>query len=162
MNTQNLRTNVVYGQELQLPKPDHTSRFISLNINGFRRANSFQDALEIAQALKVSSADFWCFQETNLNWRSQCFSQCYDRFRRIYNHVRMSTSSSKVTYCTDYQPGGTMTAVTNDHVGRVVASGSDKEMGRWSWIRMLGKNGRQVVVVSAYQVCAQRANHTGD
>ena len=67
MNTTNLRTNLLYGNEMQLPKPEGVSRFLSLNINGFRRANDFEDASEIAQALKVSSIDMWNFQETNLN-----------------------------------------------------------------------------------------------
>jgi hypothetical protein len=61
MNTTNLRMNNVYGNNMQLPKQDNTSQFLSLNINGFRRANNFQDALKTAQALKVSSVDFWNF-----------------------------------------------------------------------------------------------------
>jgi exonuclease III len=55
-----------------------------------------------------------------------------------------------------------MTAVTDDYVGRVVETGSDKDMGRWSYIRMLGQHGRQIVVVSAYQVCNQQGNQAGD
>jgi hypothetical protein len=63
----------------------------------------------------------------------------------------------------DYQPGGTMSFVTDDYVGRVVKIGSsDKEMSRWSFIRMLGKHGRQIVLVSAYHVCNQQANQVGD
>jgi hypothetical protein len=147
---------------MQLPKPDDTTRLISSNIHGFCRANEFQDMLDTAQALKVSSADITNFQETNCNWRSQCLSQCYDKFKRIYNHVEMATSSSIVTYRTEYQPGGTMVVATDDYVGRIVETGSDKEMGRWSYIRMLGKDGRNIVIVSAYQVCDQRADQVGD
>jgi hypothetical protein len=54
-----------------------------------------------------------------------------------------------------------MSAVTDDYVGRVVETGSDTEMGRWSFIRMLGKHGRQIILVSAYQVCKQQANRVG-
>lgn len=144
MNTTNLRTNTIYGQEMQLEKPDNTSRFVSLNINGLRRGNNFQDALEIAEALKVSSVDFWNFQETNVNWRSQCLSQCYDKFKRVYHHARIATSSSIITYRTAYQPGGTMCAVTDNYVGRTIEVGSNKDMGRWSFVRMLGKHGRNI------------------
>jgi hypothetical protein len=55
-----------------------------------------------------------------------------------------------------------MTAVTDDYVGRVVETGSDKDMGHWSYIRMSGQHGRQIVVVSAYQVCTQQGNQAGD
>ena len=117
LNTTNLQTNDTYGHKLQLPKPASISRFVSLNINGFRQGNDYQDALETAQALKVSSADVWTFQETNVIWRSSCLGKCYEKFRKIYHHVRLATSSSIVTYRTLYQPGGTMCAVTDDYVG---------------------------------------------
>ena len=162
LNTINLRTNTIYGTEMQLPKPENTTRLISLNINGFRSANEFQDVLEIAEQLKLSSADLINFQETNINWRSQCLSHCYEKFRRVYHHARLSTSSSTINYRTEYQPGGTCSIATDNYVGRVVETGSDNEMGRWSFIRMLGKHGRQIVLVSAYQVCNQRANQVGD
>jgi hypothetical protein len=55
-----------------------------------------------------------------------------------------------------------MTMVSDDYVGRVVESGSDSEMGRWSYVRMLGKHGRHIVVVSVYQVCNQQENTAGD
>jgi hypothetical protein len=162
MNTTNLRTNTVYGHDLILPKPEDTTRLISNNVPGYRRANDFQDVLDIAQSHKVSGADIWNHQETNCNWRSACQSQCYDSIRRVYNHARISTSSSKITYRTDYQPGGMLCAVTDDYVGRVVKTGSDEDMGRWSYIQILGKNGRQIVNVSANQVCNQQANQVGD
>jgi hypothetical protein len=141
LNTINLKTNEIYGDTLQLPKPPDTTRFISGNIHGFRRGNDWQDALETAQSLKVSSVDVWAFQETNVNWRSSCLAKCYEKFRKVYHHIKIATSSSIVTYRTLYQPGGTMTAVTDDYVGRVMEMGSDSEMGRWSYLRLLGKHG---------------------
>jgi hypothetical protein len=162
MNTTNLKTNKIYGGALQLPKPSHISRFISLNINGFRRANNFQDAFETAQALKATSVDFWNFQETNVNWRSSCSAKCYEKFRKVYHHTLISTSSSTVQYRTLYQPGGMMSAVTDDYVGRVMKTGSDLDMGRWSFTHLLGKLGRIIVIVSVYQLCKQQASTVGD
>jgi hypothetical protein len=46
-----------------MPKPENTTRLVSLNINGMRSSNEFQDVLETTSALKVSSADLWNFQE---------------------------------------------------------------------------------------------------
>jgi hypothetical protein len=75
-----LHTNKVYGNEMQLPKPEKMTRLISLNTNGFCQANNFQDVLEMAQALKVSSTDIGNFQETNTNWCLSCLSHCYNKF----------------------------------------------------------------------------------
>jgi hypothetical protein len=77
MNTANLRTNTVYGNEMQLPKQQGITQLLSMNVNGIKWANYYQDAREIAQALKISGVDIWNFQETNLNWRSQCKSEYY-------------------------------------------------------------------------------------
>jgi hypothetical protein len=52
--------------------------------------------------------------------------------------------------------------VTDDYVGRVTESGSDLEMGRWSYIRILDKNGRNIIILSAYQVCQQQEETAGD
>ncbi len=131
----NLQNNAIFGQDLVLPKPENTTRFTSQNINGFRRPHEFQDVLEIAQALKDASVDIWNVQETNINWRSACLSQCYDRIRRVYKHARLSTSSSKITYRKDYQPGGTMSAVTVDYVRRNFETGNDFKMCSTSFHR---------------------------
>ena len=80
----------------------------------------------------------------------------------MFHHVRLSTSSSTVTYHTLYQPGGTLSAVSDNYVGRVVETDSDKEMGRWSYTGLLGRNGRNIMIVSAYQVCNQQASTVGD
>ena len=53
---------------MELPKPDGVSRLVSMNINGLRRGNDYQDAREMAQALKISGTDLWNLQETNVNW----------------------------------------------------------------------------------------------
>jgi hypothetical protein len=150
MSSTNLKTNDTFGHKLQLPKPI-TSRFVSLNINGFRWANAFEDALETVQCLKVTSADIWKFQETNTNWQLACLSKCYEKFCKVFHHVRMATSSSIVTYRTLYQPGGPMSAVTDDYIGRFRETGSDTEMGRWSFMQIL-----------VDQVCNQNANTVGD
>jgi hypothetical protein len=55
-----------------------------------------------------------------------------------------------------------MPVVTDDFVGPVTETGSDIEMGRWSYQRLLGKQGRNIIVVSLYQVCNQQANNVRD
>ena len=162
MNTSNLRSNTTFGDEFQLPKSPQICRFLSMNINGIHQANACQDACETTQALKLAHVDIWHFQETNINWRSPLLGQCYAQLHKVFHHTRMAISSSQIIYRTNYQPGGTMSAVTNDFVGRVVETGSDAAMGRWSFTRLLGKHGRHIVMVSVYQVCNQQATTAGN
>jgi hypothetical protein len=55
-----------------------------------------------------------------------------------------------------------MVAVTDDYVGRVTEIGSDTEMGRWSYICLLGKHGRNIIITSVYNVCLQHGDKIGD
>jgi hypothetical protein len=160
LNTTNLRTNVVYGQDMVLPKPDDITRLISLNIHGIRRVDDYQDVLETAQAFKTSSVDMASLSETNIDWRSVAKSKFYEKFRRIYHKLRISTSSSTIKYTTNYQPGGTLTMLTDKYTGRVTGTGDDSSLGRWSYIEILGR-GRTILLVTVYNVCQQHGNQAG-
>jgi hypothetical protein len=155
MNTTNLRTNVVYGHDMTLPKPDNTTRLIGLNVHGIRSGDDYQDVLETAQACKTSSVDMAAFSETNRDFRSSVPGKIYDKFQRVYHHTKISTSSSEIKYNTTYQPGGTLTLVTDKYTGRVTGTGSDASLGRWSYVEMLGKGGRTIILCTIYNVCNQ-------
>jgi exonuclease III len=156
MNTINLWTNIVFGDDMMLPKEDNTTRLISLNVNGIQQEFDYQDVLKMAQALKTSSVDWASFWETNIDWRSEAK-------RKVYHQTKISTSSSSIKYNSLYQPGGTATLVTNKYTGRVTRyHGDDKDLGRWSYLKILGK-GRTILLVTIYQVCdthGQRGSRT--
>ena len=117
MNTTNLRTNIVFGHEMDLPKEENTTRLISLNVNGLRRGDDYQDILAMAQAFKTSSVDWASLGETNIDWRSEAPSKVYKKFQRVYHHLKLSTSSSNIKFNTMYQPGGTATMITYKYIG---------------------------------------------
>ncbi len=54
MNTSNLKTNVVFGHEMEVTKADNITRLISMNINGIRRGDDYQDVLAMAEAFKCN------------------------------------------------------------------------------------------------------------
>jgi hypothetical protein len=49
-----------------------------------------------------------------------------------------------------------MSAVTDDLVGQLIKTGSNNEMGRWSYTRLLGKHGQHIIIILIYQVCNQQ------
>jgi hypothetical protein len=156
MNTTNLRTNnVVFGHDLMLPKPDNTTHMVSININGVRRGNDYQGVLEMAQAFKTSSVDWAALTETNLDWRSTAKHKFYEKMQRVYHHAKISTSNSTIKYDTVYQPGGTLTMVTDNYTGRVTNMGADEELGWWSYTSMIEKHGLTILLVTIYKVCNQ-------
>jgi hypothetical protein len=51
-----------------------------------------------------------------------------------------------------YKPGGTMTSALGNTVSRVTKTGSD-DLGRWTYIKLSGKEGKIITFITVYQVC---------
>jgi exonuclease III len=64
-------------------------------------------------------------------------------------------SSSAISYCNHYKPGGTALIVAESITGRITTSFQDP-MGRWSAISLIGTQVQKLTVISAYQVCNTR------
>ena len=54
-------------------------------------------------------------------------------------------------YINMYKPGGTMTRVLNQWSVRYNQQGAD-DQGCWSWISLNGRRGKQILIMSVYQV----------
>ncbi len=51
-----------------------------------------------------------------------------------------------------YKPGGTMSSAIGHTVSRVVETGTD-DLGRWTYIKLSGKDGKVITFVTVYQIC---------
>jgi hypothetical protein len=99
--------------------------------------------------------------ETNIDWRSAARGKLYDKFQQVHHQAQITTSSSSIKYNTSYQPGRTATIVTDKYRGRVTGTGSNTELGQWSYIEILGKQGRTIILVTIYKVCHQSNQQAG-
>jgi hypothetical protein len=107
--------------------------------------------------------DIWGLSETSVDWK-QAFirNRCNQLVKDFYPHSRLIGSTSDGPSQGTVQYGGTCTVVTGKWTGRIESSGSDLHgLGRWSWIRINGKNGRKVTIVTVYQVCNQSISTAG-
>jgi hypothetical protein len=154
--------NKPFGDSMQEKEIPHC-RIFFININGISSASEFlalQDALD---SLIANGVDIFGFSETNLDWlkhtiRDKCGKICNDFFGASF----LSTSTSSLRSNRNYKPGGTCTGLTKQYCGRFQQSGSDPHgLGRWSFIRLLGKDGKSVVIVTAYRVCRATIGKTG-
>ena len=69
-----------------------------------------------------------------------------------YRNSRTATACSKIPAAKEaYLPGGALISTLGKCAGRVIASGSD-DMGRWAWQKLVGKGGKTIQIISAYQV----------
>jgi len=54
-----------------------------------------------------------------------------------------------------HHPGGTLTVALGKWASRVIRSGTDAALGRWSYLEFVGQSDKCLIVVSTYRVCSQ-------
>jgi hypothetical protein len=81
-----------------------------------------------------------------------------DWFQKSRTFTAYYKDYPKIT--TPRQWGGTAIVIMNEAVSRIVDDGQDqKGLGRWCWVRLTGKEGHHIRIISAYRPVV---NHTGD
>lgn len=160
--TDNKLPNNYYGNPLG-PKADGHARFLMNNPNKISAQNNFVDFQYICQRMLAHDVDIWGLSETGVDWKQPFVrNRCNQILKDFYPHSRLIGSTSDVPCQGAVQYGGTCTVVTDKWIGRIESSGSDSHgLGRWSWIRLNGKNGRRVTLVTVYQVCNQAISTAG-
>ena len=74
--------------------------------------------------------------------------------RTIWKHTKIQINSVPDTCSNHCQPGGVMTIVNDDMVGRIKQSGYD-DMGRWMWTTIQRGYNRHITIINAYILCQQ-------
>jgi hypothetical protein len=153
-----------WGHSLSIRKPLTTMRLLLQNPYGLDASNNYRKLDYLAQHLATYQVDLACLPETNADWKKYSIrSACNALLRRHFRHHRLITSTSTADATHAYLPGGTATIVTNGYTGRIASSGSDpRGLGRWTYVRLKGKNNSRILVVTIYQVCKTTIHSAGD
>jgi hypothetical protein len=90
------------------------------------------------QALGVGAL---CIAESNLNWgNASVKKKFHGTLRKIWKHIKTSTSHTNENFFLEKQPGGTATMLCNHWTSRAVEKGADPfGLGRWSCIVLQGQ-----------------------
>jgi hypothetical protein len=155
------KDNNVFGDTMIIPSPSNTTRLYFINLNGLnlqKKAAKFRD---LCEEMRNANVDLFAAAEHNLDTNKFAVRQSLqDIAQKSFQHHCIQTATSTTTADKFYKPGGTLIMTQGDLVGRIKDRGSD-QMGRWTWIKLVGKNQRLVTVISAYQVCTRPTNKTG-
>jgi hypothetical protein len=138
-------------------------RIVYNNCRGISPADNFSKCHEIGDSAKELNVSILGLAETCLDWSNvESTNKCKTILRNHWGNTRINQSSSDTTFETVYQPGGTMTAVMGKWAGRASIEGVDAGMGRWSEVRIVGKDNRAAWAITAYRVCgSQTMESTG-
>ena len=108
--------------------------------------------LNLAQdQLQKEDIDIIAILEAGYRWNRLIEKQVKYQLRAIKGNTTISTSCVD-----DGEPGslagGTLTATVGGITGCVQDKGSDKQ-GRWSWVKLRGKNEAKLIIITGYRVC---------
>ena len=131
-------------------------RLYSQNTNGIFDSKTSIDAA--FNAIRDEGASIFCFQETHQDvLNPQSFKLCNQSRTEVWqNQGKMCTIAATSTQASvkdppTVKPGGVMLGVTGDLSGRVKDRIED-ELGRWCGVTLLGKDGRKILILTAYNV----------
>jgi len=116
--------------------------------------------IAIATELSMMQASLFCAQETNTAWTPAILQSLQSQCRTVYPHHKLAVSSSQEKNNGWFQPGGTAIFALGAWASRVIGWGHDELLGCWSYLEMVGQHDKQIVLVSAYQVCTQEFDTT--
>ena len=138
---------------------DQTIRLYFQNVNGLRISDGNSDATEIFLQLQNVQADIFGLVETQIHCRDQHVQrQIQESKRRVWDHCKIFTCSSEEEWDHQWKPGGTLLGITGSLIGRVRKQILDK-YGRWIRVDLLGRDGRTITLICAYQVVQETGTH---
>ena len=151
LTADNMRTNKFWGDEL-IEKGEDVLRVYAANVNGFsldRRGGQYDN---FCRTIKEVQADIACGQEHNLDtMNSSVRSIVHNTTQQHWKRNRTNFASSQLKFENLYKPGGTFILSVGEVTSRLCSRFQDK-WGRWTSQTFQGRRGRQVTVISAYQV----------
>jgi ribonuclease HI len=145
------------------PSDSKTFRLLSHNVNGITRQGPNDRTREILHGVHATfQASAISFTETNVDWSHlSCSTAWTQTTRSLWPHTRSATSNApNILRTNTYQPGGTCTAILGKWATRVTDSGSDRLLGRFSWITLEGKQDSRLTIITGYRV--GNGSHTTD
>ena len=149
------------GDPIQ-PSPDTNTRFLFGNINGFHIGDRGSRFTQICREVRTLEVDHVGFAEINSNVELlEVKRLLHDTTKREFHHSVMSTSISSTPCSSSFKPGGVMSLVQDDLVSRLTSKGKDS-LGRWSYCKYSGRNGKIISVITIYQVCVRPTNKIGN
>jgi len=151
-------SNAPWGDHEQYYQPHDNFRVLSKNVNTLQPQSL--DMTAMAVELQHSNTSVFMIQETNTAWKPLAVHSIHAQCSRVHRHVKIATSSSQDNTNAKHHPSGTLTAVLGKWASRVIHSGTDEVLGRWSYLELVGQQGKRLIVASAYRVCPQQFDAT--
>ena len=129
-------------------------RILFYNVNGISALEDFIEMEMLMQTAAQEQADILMVTEINLNLHNKSIKsrllqtvKQYDKYAKVqFSYPPENPNSSRA-----FNMGGTMIIVQGALAGRVGTQGAD-ELGRWSWMELMGDGEKRLILTCAYRV----------
>ena len=131
-------------------------RVITQNIDGIGQEPNSLKERNLKDFVLDKEIDIFGFQQLNVCWSKLKYKyRVWDRFKGWNESYSMSVAfNNQDVTSTPYQPGGTALLTTNKLTYMIDSNGvDDNKLGRWTWVRYKGVDGKFLRVVSIYRPC---------
>ena len=142
-----------WGHLMTRKKENNNVRVALINVNGLAPQKKDVKSKQLKELMKDKCIDVLCINEHNLNLPKLSATEGWrNRFKTQKTHTLAAsnihnTSTSKRIY------GGTAHITSAFISPRVKDFGSDHTgLGRWTWVRIEGRNGFTVKIITAYRL----------
>jgi len=158
MSTNSVTPPVEWG----VYKRDNKINYHFQNINGLKWSrDNFPLTIEAIKNMSDYEFNIVGLVETNTEWQLQgnrTLRTFQNSVKKSFGQASISTSASNIKFHTEYKPGGTATIAGGPIHTRVLAQGTDPELGRWSYITLQTKNNKKITFLNVYRVCHQNTD----
>jgi hypothetical protein len=155
------KNNYPFGDLLSQAKEKGCLRLYFQNVNGLYKFKKWDSLKQTCKRLHELSVDIIGFAETNVKWDIRKQNTVRTIIQRHYKSVNLCCSGNSEPSYTDYQPGGTLKAVTNKYTGKTITPiHDDTGMGRWSGFTLSTTFGTNIHIITAYQAVKSEGIHS--
>ena len=142
-----------YGDFPTKDKNSANFRLLYSNVNGLSTINLEQECHQIGTTADAYLIDCLGLVETNINWKHLAArNKVLQTFKKYWNKTIIHTSSTPSMNAGIYQPGGTLTLLGNRWTGGARSYEDPSGLGRWTEIRLQGRQERQLIIITTYRV----------
>ena len=155
-NSNRDQTPEPWGHKM-ITKPPHTTRILAININGIGVKRSNEKCKSLRMWIQKNKVDVTCISETNVNWsKVRSMHTLWDRIKQWFEHRVLGVAYNtrqRIIGKEKKQQGGTATLLKDKVAHRHRDNGFDTTgLGRWSWVRISGKQGCTTRFVTVYSL----------
>ena len=152
LSDQNKQCNNPWGDLSSIP-PLESFRFASNDINGISYNANCSDLQCICNRMDAIGADLVCLQETKLDTqKTKVRNTITSTVKHLWQRSDVVTATSRIDTGSINKPGGTMLVSHSDMTSKITTRYNDP-YGRWAAVSYSCIGGKNITVVSCYQVC---------